>query len=114
MLWHNVYAQIDVSQGGFKISAIDSAKVELPKDARLKLSPIAGLSNKNIRPKINFTELSDEEYYECLRWANSELMKNYYDKQKKRTLEQIDHLYTNKDTSFREFDFSIRMYPFRF
>ena len=25
----------------------------------------------------NFTELSDEEYYECLRWANSELMKNY-------------------------------------
>ncbi len=51
----------------------------------------------------NFTELSDEEYYECLRWANSELMKNYYDKQKKRTLEQIDHLYTNKDTSFRGF-----------
>ena len=30
----------------------------------------------------NFTELSDEEFYECLRWANSELMKNYYDKQK--------------------------------
>lgn len=59
MLWHNVYAQIDVSQGGFKISATDSAKVELPKDARLKLSPIVGLSNKNIRPKINFTELSE-------------------------------------------------------
>ena len=59
ILLHNVYAQIDVRQGGFKISAIDSAKVEVPKDAQLKLSPIPGLTNKNIRPKINFTELSD-------------------------------------------------------
>jgi hypothetical protein len=59
ILCHNVYAQIDVSQGGFKISAIDSAKVELPKDARLTLSPITGLTNKSIRPKINFTELSE-------------------------------------------------------
>ena len=30
----------------------------------------------------NFTELSDEEFYECLRWANSKLMKNYYDRQR--------------------------------
>ncbi len=51
----------------------------------------------------NFTELSDEEFYECLRWANSELMKNYYDKQRKSTLDQIDHLYKNKDASFRGF-----------
>ncbi len=51
----------------------------------------------------NFTELSDEEFYECLRWANAELMKNYYDKQKKSTLDQIDHLYGTKDTSFRGF-----------
>ena len=51
----------------------------------------------------NFTELSDEEYYECLRWANSELMKNYYDKQRDSTLKQIDHLYINKDASFRGF-----------
>jgi hypothetical protein len=51
----------------------------------------------------NFTELSDDDYYECLRWANSTLMKNYYDKQKTSTLAQIDYLYKNKDTSFRGF-----------
>jgi radical SAM superfamily enzyme YgiQ (UPF0313 family) len=51
----------------------------------------------------NFTELSDEEFYECLRWANSTLMKNYFDRQKTSTLSQIDHLYTTKDVSFRGF-----------
>ena len=51
----------------------------------------------------NFTELSDEEYYECLRWANSTLMKNYYDRQKNSTLAQIDHLYKEKDVTFRGF-----------
>jgi hypothetical protein len=51
----------------------------------------------------NFTELSDEEFYECLRWANLSLMRNYYDKQKTSTLAQIDHLYKNKDASFRGF-----------
>jgi hypothetical protein len=51
----------------------------------------------------NFTELSDEDYYECLRWANKTLMKNYYDKQRESTLDQIDYLYDEKDTSFRGF-----------
>jgi radical SAM superfamily enzyme YgiQ (UPF0313 family) len=51
----------------------------------------------------NFTELSDEEYYECLRWANSTLIKNYYDKQKTSTLTQIDHLYKERDFTFRGF-----------
>jgi radical SAM superfamily enzyme YgiQ (UPF0313 family) len=51
----------------------------------------------------NLTELSDEEYYECLRWANSTLMKNYYDRQRNSTLTQIDHLYKEKDASFRGF-----------
>jgi hypothetical protein len=55
----------------------------------------------------NFTELSDEEYYECLRWANSTLMKNYYDKQKNSTLAQIDHLYKEKDVTFRGFRHSV-------
>ena len=62
--------------------------------------------NKHLNSDLiccNFTELSDEEYYECLRWANSVLMKNYYDKQKTSTLAQIDHLYKNKDVSFRGF-----------
>tara|TARA_Y100000031_G_scaffold84736_1_gene93202 strand:- start:1313 stop:3025 length:1713 start_codon:yes stop_codon:yes gene_type:complete len=51
----------------------------------------------------NFTELSDEEFYEYLRWANTTLMKNYYDKQKVSTIAQIDHLYKEKDTTFRGF-----------
>jgi hypothetical protein len=51
----------------------------------------------------NFTELSDEEFYECLRWANSTLMKNYFDKQKTSTLAQVDHLYKKKDATFRGF-----------
>jgi anaerobic magnesium-protoporphyrin IX monomethyl ester cyclase len=51
----------------------------------------------------NFTEISDEEYYECLRWANKTLMKNYYDRQRNSTLAQIDYLYTEKDVSFRGF-----------
>jgi len=51
----------------------------------------------------NFTELSDDEFYECLKWANSELMKNYYDKQRDSTLTQIEHLYSTKDVTFRGF-----------
>ena len=51
----------------------------------------------------NFTELTDEEFYECLRWANSKLMKNYYDRQRNSTLTQIDNLYKEKDVSFRGF-----------
>ena len=51
----------------------------------------------------NFTELSDEEFYECLRWANSTLLKNYFDKQKTSTLAQVDHLYKKKDATFRGF-----------
>jgi len=54
----------------------------------------------------NFTELNDEDYYECLRWANSTLMKNYYDQQRTSTLAQIDHLYKEKDVTFRGFQHS--------
>ena len=51
----------------------------------------------------NFTELTDEEFYECLKWANTELMKNYFDKQRDGTLTQIKKLYDEKDVSFRGF-----------
>ena len=51
----------------------------------------------------NFTELTDEEFYEALDWANQTLMKNYFDKQKKSTLEQIEKLYKDKDVTFRGF-----------
>jgi len=58
-LLNKVCAQTDMNQGGLNIKAIDNNKVELPKDAQLKLSPIKGLTSKNIRPTINFTALSD-------------------------------------------------------
>ena len=32
----------------------------------------------------NFTELSNEEFYDSLKWANKTLMKNYFDSQKER------------------------------
>jgi anaerobic magnesium-protoporphyrin IX monomethyl ester cyclase len=51
----------------------------------------------------NFTELTDEEFYECLKWANTELMKNYFNKQRDRTLGQIATLYDDKDVNFRGF-----------
>ena len=62
--------------------------------------------NKHLNSDLiccNFTELSDEEYYECLRSSNSTLMKNYYDKQKSSTLAQINYLYKEKDATFRGF-----------
>jgi radical SAM superfamily enzyme YgiQ (UPF0313 family) len=51
----------------------------------------------------NFTEMSDDEYYECLRWANKTLMENYYNKQKESTISQIDYLYDELDVTFRGF-----------
>ena len=51
----------------------------------------------------NFTELTDDEFYDALNWANQTLMKNYFDKQKKSTLDQIDRLYKEKDVTFRGF-----------
>jgi len=51
----------------------------------------------------NFTELTDREFYDALKWANKVLMKNYYDKQRNSTLKMIDHLYDTLDTSFRGF-----------
>ena len=51
----------------------------------------------------NFTELSDDEFYDALCEANKTLMNNYFDKQKQSTVQQIDYLYKNKDASFRGF-----------
>lgn len=52
---------------------------------------------------VNFTELSNDEVHELLRWANSELVRKYYSDIQNRTLTVIDNLYRNKDASFRGF-----------
>lgn len=62
--------------------------------------------NKHLNSDLlccNFTEMSDKEFYEALKWGNKKLMENYYEKQKEGTLKQIDHLYDNLDASFRGF-----------
>jgi len=51
----------------------------------------------------NFTELTDDEFYEALKWANQKLMENFYNKQRDGTLKQIENLYTEKDITFRGF-----------
>lgn len=51
----------------------------------------------------NFTELSDEEFYEALYWANSVLLDNHIKQTKRNNLECLNKLYKEKDASFRGF-----------
>ena len=62
--------------------------------------------NKHLNSDLlccNFTEMSDKEFYESLKWANKTLMKNYYNKQETSVLKQIDYLYDTLDPTFRGF-----------
>lgn len=52
---------------------------------------------------VNFTELSDEEFYEAFREANIRLIQNYFNKKSKSFQEQISQLYINRDSTFRGF-----------
>lgn len=52
---------------------------------------------------VNFTDMSEEEFYESLTWANKRLAIDYYEKNEDNTLEQINNLYKNKDKTFRGF-----------
>jgi hypothetical protein len=51
----------------------------------------------------NFTELSDDEFHQCLFDANKKLLTNYYSKQLSSMVEQTRKLYLEKDSSFRGF-----------
>ena len=50
---------------------------------------------------VNFTDLTDDEYYEELKKANKVLIENYYKAQSHNLLGQTDKLYDKKDASFR-------------
>lgn len=50
---------------------------------------------------VNFTDLSDGEFYSALMEANIRLLDNYFEKQKKAYITQAKKLYLNKDASFR-------------
>jgi len=52
---------------------------------------------------VNFTEMDDEEAYECLRHANRRLINNYYKKLCEKSLKVVDDLYLNKNIDFRGF-----------
>jgi radical SAM superfamily enzyme YgiQ (UPF0313 family) len=51
----------------------------------------------------NFTELSDDEFYDALLDANKRLQANYWDSARKRALDQVEQLYTVRDVNFRGF-----------
>jgi radical SAM superfamily enzyme YgiQ (UPF0313 family) len=52
---------------------------------------------------VNFTELSDDEFYDCLEWANKTLLENYHKESHKRVMNQIEDIYQNRDSTFRGF-----------
>ena len=52
---------------------------------------------------VNFTELSDEEFYISLMEANKRLINNYYEKKTKSSLIQAENLYLERDINFRGF-----------
>jgi anaerobic magnesium-protoporphyrin IX monomethyl ester cyclase len=77
--------------------AIEKGLLDGPKDF---------YENKHLNSDLlcsNFTELSDEEVYSALTWANSELTKNYFKSIEESSLAQIKTLYSEKDVSFRGF-----------
>ncbi|SNB47009.1 radical SAM protein [Geobacter sp. DSM 9736] len=52
---------------------------------------------------VNFTDLSDEEYYDALCEANLTLLKNFSEKKYQSMITQTKRLYYEKDVSFRGF-----------
>ena len=50
---------------------------------------------------VNFTNMTDDEFYESLMRANIVLLKNYYKKQLSRMINITKKLYLSKDASFR-------------
>jgi len=52
---------------------------------------------------VNFTDMSDDEFHECLLEANSRLIDNYFRKKRSTVIEQATRLYRSKDADFRGF-----------
>lgn len=52
---------------------------------------------------VNFTELSDDEYYQALHDANRRLLENYYERIRVNSRKTLDNLYLKRDANFRGF-----------
>jgi len=50
---------------------------------------------------INFTEMSDDEFHQCLLDANTKLFTNYFNKKLTTIIKQSEKLYLERDASFR-------------
>ena len=62
--------------------------------------------NKHVNSDLltcNFTDLTDDEYYDALYWANSVLLENYLQNMRHINKECLDKLYIEKDADFRGF-----------
>lgn len=77
--------------------AIEQGKLEGPEDF---------YENKHVNSDlltVNFTNMSDEEFYTELHNANRILIEDYYHKSKTQAFVQCDNLYNNKNINFRGF-----------
>lgn len=52
---------------------------------------------------VNFTDLTDSQYYQSLYAANLQLLENYFNKKSKIVQQQMQQLYHKRDTAFRGF-----------
>jgi radical SAM superfamily enzyme YgiQ (UPF0313 family) len=52
---------------------------------------------------VNFTNMTDKEFYDNLSWANMILTEKYFENKKEKYKEQIEKLYKEQDASFRGF-----------
>jgi len=52
---------------------------------------------------VNFTEMSDDDFYSCLYDANMRLLKNYHSRVSQHIESQLKDLYVYRDSSFRGF-----------
>jgi hypothetical protein len=52
---------------------------------------------------VNFTNLTDDEFYQALYEANYTLLTNYHSWQQRRMEEDLRKLYFEKDVTFRGF-----------
>jgi len=77
--------------------AIRDGKLEGPEDF---------YENKHLNSDlicVNYTDLSDAEFYDCLAEANTMLLENYYNNARQSALDAVENLYGNLDASFRGF-----------
>lgn len=51
----------------------------------------------------NLTDMTDNDFYNCLMEANIKLVDNYFENKKKNIVKQTKELYTKRDSSFRGF-----------